>query len=155
MRQRLEQIDEIAIDVDIIRLARLDQRIQVQTRLRAGYRIAEEPVFASNAERANRILAGLMPTPGLCRHLPRSKDRNGWRPYRKLAARHNQKLPRKASNWSDSRDRPGALTGRSGIGLGTFLEFRWSAENYAAPLITASPHCMIAAVTGGIIRESA
>jgi len=31
----------------------------------------------------------------------------------------------------------------------------WSAENYAAPLTILSPHCVIAAVTGGIIRESA
>ena len=28
-------------------------------------------------------------------------------------------------------------------------------RNYAAPLINLSPYCMIAGVTGGIIRESA
>src|SRR6202022_2441232 len=54
----------------------------------------------NNVIHAASGMMGVMPTPGLCRHLPTSKGRNGWRPYRKLAARHNQKLPRKASNWS-------------------------------------------------------
>ena len=97
----------------------------------------------------------VMPTPGLCRHLPTRKGGSGWRPYRKLAARHNQTLPqeghqlvrqsRSARNLDQmERHRPRHIPGTP-----------WSAENYAAPFVTSSPHCMIAAVTGGIIRESA
>jgi hypothetical protein len=39
--KRLEQIDQILIDVDIIGLAGLDQRIQIGTGVRAGNRVTE------------------------------------------------------------------------------------------------------------------
>jgi hypothetical protein len=119
-----EHVAQIGARFDIVQFAGRDERIHCRRSITAAVRPSEEEISATDGNTAKRIFSYVMPTPGLCRHLPPSKGRNGWRRYRKLAARHNQKPLRKVSNWSDRRNRPGTLTGRSGIGQGAFLELR-------------------------------
>ena len=54
-RQLREQPGQIAIRLDAIRLARLDERVQVGAGLRASNRIGEQPALAADGERSDRV----------------------------------------------------------------------------------------------------
>ena len=43
IRQCLEQINQVLIDIDVVGAARFNERIQIRACLRAGHRVAEEP----------------------------------------------------------------------------------------------------------------
>ena len=66
-RQGFEQNDQIAIRICPVGLAGLDQRVQVRTGVGPGHRVGEEPIAPPHHEGSDRVLAQIMPTPGLCR----------------------------------------------------------------------------------------
>ncbi len=55
-----QHIGEVAVAVDPVGDARLQQRVQVRAGVGAGHRVAEQPVLSADAERTDRVFAGVV-----------------------------------------------------------------------------------------------